>query len=291
MDTNTALETDQADVTIVTPVEKEVDWENLAAVEDDPDIYTLKQNEIPFVIRLNIGGINMTEGATLPTFVDRLSEEVEFIESSLKVTIGGEDYPFFTYQVGEDAGRQILFIDGLPDDKTIIITYRVKITVPNKVIQVDNTAYWNDHSIPDEPQAKINARYYLSNMTITIEEKNGRDNENFLYHITGKTQNGEDVDLTVSVKGGSSSTIVFPPGEYTVEEVPSWSWKYGNKDTYGKDDEEWALYEGDLTKASTSLSYGENEHKTVIYEHDRNARAWLGGENYRDNHFDNTVTP
>lgn len=125
---------------------------------------------------------------------------------------------------------------------------------------------------------------------LTIEEVGALSNESFIYHITGKTLGGKEVDLYVSVEGGGSTTVNILPGDYVVEEMDDWSWKYDNKNTYGKDGEIWKLYEDNLKKAETSLRYRDDfpileEHKTVTYEHERNEKVWLGGENHNDNRF------
>ncbi|MCH5320203.1 MAG: hypothetical protein J1E36_00470 [Eubacterium sp.] len=139
-------------------------------------------------------------------------------------------------------------------------------------------------------------RLTTGNTLLTVREDGAQSNESFIYHITGKTLGDKDVDIFVSVKGSdpNGTTIELPPGEYTVTEVSDWSWKYYNKDTYGKDDEEWTLYPNDLKKADTTLWYYDDdpidEHKTVIYEHDRNDKVWLGSEYYRNNHFSGTAT-
>ncbi|MCH5186340.1 MAG: hypothetical protein J1F64_09510 [Oscillospiraceae bacterium] len=138
---------------------------------------------------------------------------------------------------------------------------------------------------------------------LTIMEKGGQSNESFLYRITGTTLGGVEVDLTVSVQGGDSTTIVIPPGEYTITEN-DWSWRYKNVETYGKYDadtneklhEGWVIDPSNWKEAKVSLRYRDDlpennehetieEHKTVVYEHERNDKVWLGGENHMDNHF------
>ena len=150
----------------------------------------------------------------------------------------------------------------------------------------------------------------LDGMTkLTVIEKSGQPNETFVYRITGETWDGDRVDLTVTVNGvyhanydknQRSATILLPPGTYTVVENPTWSWRYDNLKTYGKanpeyanNDEGWEISKDFLT-ASTSLVHLSNdpikEHKTVIYEHVRNDKVWLGGENHLDNRFADTST-
>ena len=61
---------------------------------------------------------------------------------------------------------------------------------------------------------------------LTIVEDGGKENESFLYRITGTTLSGVKVDVTVSVKGGSHATVDLVAGNYTVTEVSNWSWRY-----------------------------------------------------------------
>lgn len=114
------------------------------------------------------------------------------------------------------------------------------------------------------------------------EENCGDEKEIFLYKVTGTTSTGEEIELTVSVHGGGSTTIVLPPGEYVVEELHDWSWRYKNKKTEGKTpEEEWTVSEDWIT-AETTLEPG--DEKEVIYYHSLE-KNWLGGENSLNNHF------
>lgn len=158
---------------------------------------------------------------------------------------------------------------------------------------------------PQDPTRYTNDRTCIIRLStgttrLTIQEKGALPNESFIYYITGTTLGYQEVDLYVSVKGNSfvtdkGTTIEILPGTYTVKEIPDWSWKYTNKAIYGKYgkddgalDEKWTIRVNQL-EAETSLWYYQdnpvNEHKTVIYEHARNEKVWLGGENSKDNNF------
>lgn len=121
---------------------------------------------------------------------------------------------------------------------------------------------------------------------IVIVEKGGQSNESFLYHVTGKAaDSGKTIDLIVSVKGGGSTTIIVPIGTYTVEEIPSWSWRYENgvaKATQGT----WTISESDTKIAKTVVDTSET--RIVTYSHEPNNKGWLGGENYKDYFFEDS---
>lgn len=144
---------------------------------------------------------------------------------------------------------------------------------------------------------------------LTIEEK-GADavkgsTESFLYRITGKTLGDKDVDLIVTVHGNSSTTVMIAPGNYTVTELHDWSWRYKNVDTYDtlsadsgddglkytrKNGGDWDVDTATMTSAYTELRYRDDlpevlQHHYVTFEHARNDKVWLGGENYADNRF------
>lgn len=170
---------------------------------------------------------------------------------------------------------------------------------------------------PKRGNTKTDAKLYTDNrlgiirlttgMTkLTVKEKNEnvtQDKESFLYHVTGKTYGDEKVDLIISVDANGETTVELPAGEYTVTELSDaeesyWSWRYKNKDTYSaKGEEDYWTITDNLKEASTNLWYSQNDseildvypeltdHKTVIYEHERNDKVWLGGEDHKNNHF------
>ena len=123
---------------------------------------------------------------------------------------------------------------------------------------------------------------------LTIKEEGALSNESFLYKVKGKTLGGNPIEITVSVQGGGSTTVELPPGDYTVEEISDWSWRYVNENTEGEDGENWEISDDWLT-ASTTLRYNNDDliekHKTVTYYHGSNEKVWLGSENHENNQF------
>lgn len=61
---------------------------------------------------------------------------------------------------------------------------------------------------------------------LTIVEDGGKETESFKYRIKGTTLSGIEVDIIVTVKGGSHTTVDIVAGNYQVTEVSNWSWRY-----------------------------------------------------------------
>ncbi|MCH5182917.1 MAG: hypothetical protein J1E00_01955 [Oscillospiraceae bacterium] len=115
------------------------------------------------------------------------------------------------------------------------------------------------------------------------EENCGEETEHFLYKVTGTTLSGEKIELLVSVPGGGSTTVVVPPGDYVVEELRTWSWKYKNKKTVGDAPEsEWTI-SADWITAKRRLQV--TEEKEVTYYHELSDKTWASGETSADNRF------
>ena len=114
---------------------------------------------------------------------------------------------------------------------------------------------------------------------LTIYVPNGNPNESFLYRITGD----KGVNLIVSVKGGGSTTVEVPFGEYTVTEISAWSWKYEKGEAVGQDGK-WEI-DADKTIAKTTIDASILK-AVVAYRHELNNKKWLGGENYNNNLLD-----
>ena len=118
---------------------------------------------------------------------------------------------------------------------------------------------------------------------LVITETGGNPSETFLYKITYKTTDGEEGELIVSVKGGSSTTISVPTGDYVIEELHDWSWRYENEKTVGDSpQDEWTISSDWITAKRTLKSA---EKKEVTYYHKLNGKTWLGGESSNNNVF------
>lgn len=269
---------------------------------------------------------HMTEGGSLSAYVEKFESSTGKLYLNIKVITDDsgevmEDYTGLSVSSGHSAIEY--------DGSNIVISYDPYVHLVKAHIFYNPTGKTVRGKVTENPYV-YNKDNYINNrlcvfmlstgMTkLTIEEEDGLSNESFVYHITGTTLGYKEVNLYVSVQGGDSATVIIPSGDYTVEEVSDWSWRYDNKDTYGKYDaddgekldEEWKIGKldengniidaDDLTTASTSLRYRDDaeytdaagnivhqtveEHKTVIYVHKHNEKVWLGGESHKDNHF------
>ena len=109
--------------------------------------------------------------------------------------------------------------------------------------------------------------YDVADLTITKKGcENIDENQSFIFDVTGP--NG--YSKRVVINGNGSVTIKgLKIGEYTVEEVTSWSWRYTTSNN---------------SKKITLKPAGPNE---VTFENTRSNVKWLGGDAYKQNIFGN----
>lgn len=168
------LDMDTADVTIIRQISKNLDEATLR------DLYqasirggsiTSKINRLPFKLEINPVGEDMSETDILPALIDELSEGLEVLENTIKVTkADGTPYTAFTYTVEINNGRQVLIIKNLPDNTPMTITYDARINAqPNVPVTVSNKAYWAGNPPPDNPQVKDKEFQYTPNGTVFIQ--------------------------------------------------------------------------------------------------------------------------
>ena len=99
-----------------------------------------------------------------------------------------------------------------------------------------------------------------------------------MYKIVNKT--GTDpFELIVSINENGSTTVVdVPCGEYTIEELDSWSWRYEPKESKTKD--------ATISAATYTAALDAGlQNVTVTFQNEREKIYWLDGENYKENLF------
>lgn len=84
------------------------------------------------------------------------------------------------------------------------------------------------------PQTNVfYARFKAVYGSVTIERKATEDESNgdgtYVYRLTSKDNPAYVVEVTVP-KGGSTTVHDLPCGDYTVEQVNSWSWRYSDRE-------------------------------------------------------------
>ena len=112
---------------------------------------------------------------------------------------------------------------------------------------------------------------------LAITQDGGDPNESFLYLIKNKNS-GET--LIVSVKGGGVTYVYATLGDYTIEEITDWAWRYEdgkcvNPNT-GKKSANVTITEANDTPAHAVHADYTNKRKDT---------EWLGGETSKDNRF------
>lgn len=96
---------------------------------------------------------------------------------------------------------------------------------------------WDRSTNSFKPNANIlnadEVTFYAKFITnsIVINRTNGEPGQSFVYHVSGTTEKGQNVDLYVTVtcdeKGnGSKEILEVLNGSYTITEVDEWSWRY-----------------------------------------------------------------
>ena len=118
----------------------------------------------------------------------------------------------------------------------------------------------------------------LADLKIT---KSGADttkdpDQTFLFRIMGTPTDSalDAVDMTVTIRGNDDVTILdLPVGEYTIQEVESWSWRYS------------------AGGASYDITLDNPEEVTnVTFANTRNNGSWLSGDSYVKNLWQSVIS-
>ena len=94
------------------------------------------------------------------------------------------------------------------------------------------------------------------------------EKQSSIFKVTGPN----NLELEVAIVGNESVTIKnLPVGEYKVEELIDWTWRYGIEDE---------------TQFITLTPTGDNK---VVFNNERNNVYWLSGDNYKKNLFKSSL--
>ena len=111
------------------------------------------------------------------------------------------------------------------------------------------------------PQTNVfYARFKAVYGNVTIERKATEDESNgvgtYVYRLTSKDNPAYVVEVTVP-KGGSTTVYDLPCGDYTVEQVNSWSWRYAD--------------------GAQTVTVEDSQTKTVTFDRSAVKEKWLTG--------------
>lgn len=110
----------------------------------------------------------------------------------------------------------------------------------------------------------------LTTLTITKSGANDIDvNQTFLFQVKGTDDITKGIDITVTIHGNGNVTIAdLPIGNYTVQELSDWSWRYEAIDNV--DTKEITIVPGD---------------NSITFTNTREKKQWLDGDSYKINKF------
>lgn len=98
-----------------------------------------------------------------------------------------------------------------------------------------------------------------------LDNNGTTEKQSSIFHVSGTSDTGIELDMDVVIVGNGSKTIVHVPvGTYTVTELTGWTWRYG-----------------DQNEQSATVTGGETA--TVTFENKREEQYWLSGDNYCKN--------
>jgi hypothetical protein len=151
-------------------------------------------------------------------------------------------------------------------------------------------AHYNEHDStwgsktcahdPDKDEFIVHVINAITQLTISKSGWNSNDpNQTFLFRVTGKDGDGNNIDLIVTVHEGRSVTIdgLIIDNQYNVTELTDWSWRYNFKS--------WSFSDGTSgTKNDASITLGETGN-IITFTNERPRDKWLDGDSWLDNLF------
>ena len=187
------------------------------------------------------------------------------------------------------AGERAVIVMTVPETENTDINYWVYEDQTGFDTDYDDilTAIYTDNegkAVPAACAKVIVTNRYGGVGYLVITEADGDPNDSFLYRITDKDGN----ELIVSVKGGGKTIVYAPCGNYTIEEISNWSWRYEDGVCAQSTD-------ASNRKKATVRITGKNDtpdHAVhADYTHERKDTGWLGGESSEENRFSPPPTP
>lgn len=147
------------------------------------------------------------------------------LDNTLEVVVVGDN----AFRGSVPTAKSGYTFDGWYQDAACTIPVREKGTV-------DATGKLTPERSKLTPAPQTNvfyARFKAVYGNVTIERKATEDESNgvgtYVYRLTSKDNPAYVVEVTVP-KGGSTTVYDLPCGDYTVEQVNSWSWRYSDRE-------------------------------------------------------------
>ncbi len=136
--------------------------------------------------------------------------------------------------------------------------------IPQKIDGIFTEATYYAKFVPDLANLTIRTEFITEQGVYSALEPA----KTWLFHIKGTDDYTKDIDLTVTVHGKGSVTVVdLPIGDYEVEELTEWTWRY----------------DMDTNPHIFTLT---SEGRTETFVPRRNRVYWLDGHDYDVNIFD-----
>ncbi len=140
------------------------------------------------------------------------------------------------------------------------------VTATDGVVDPVTGTFKPNANIIKEDEVTFYAKFTTA--SIVIERENGEPGQSFVYHVTNNKEGKDKVDFYLTIvcgedKKGSAIITEVPAGDYTITEIPDWSWRF--KDPVSQTVN---------VEAEADINYLE---QTVTFTEDVDKPYWLSG--------------
>ena len=175
------------------------------------------------------------------------------LDNTLEVVVGGNN----AFRGSVPTAKSGYTFDGWYQDAECTIPVREKGTVDDATGKLTPE---RSELLPAPQTNVFYARFKAVYGNVTIERKATEDESNgvgtYVYRLTSKDNPAYVVEVTVP-KGGSTTVYDLPCGDYTVEQVNSWSWRYAD--------------------GAQTVTVKESQTETVTFDRAAVKEKWLTG--------------
>ena len=145
---------------------------------------------------------------------------------------------------------------------------------------VTDQAATNGQTFTVDGNVTVTVTNELQLTSLTIKKSGSSDSaQSFLFKVKGADSHNSGVQLTVAVQENGQVTISnLLVGNYTVEELTDWSWRYTFTSAQ--------LGSDSAVTANNSSFYLAGDSNTLIVTNTRSNQYWLSGDSFQINNFD-----